>query len=100
MLSKEELEKLSQLAKIRLEPKEIEDFKQKLEGVMGLIDTLKEVDTKGVEPLTSVIDAHARLRKDEVTEKNIDDTLFDNVPKATKDMAKEIKCFVVPKMVE
>ena len=100
MLTKEELDKLSRLSKIRLKPEEAKDFCAKLKGVMDMIDTLKEVDVEGIEPLTSVVDASARLRKDEVTEKNIDTELFSNNPGSTKDMAKEIKCFVVPKMVE
>lgn len=100
MLSKEEVEKLSHLSKIRLSDKEVQDFCDKLKGVMEMIDTLKEVDVEGVEPLTSVVDASARLRKDEVTEKNIDAEIFSNAPGSTKDTAKEIKCFVVPKMVE
>lgn len=100
MLSKEEIEKLSHLSKIRLNPEESQDFCDKLKGVMDMIDTLKEVDVEGVEPLTSVVDASARMRKDEVTEKNIDTELFLNAPGPTGDMAREIKCFVVPKMVE
>lgn len=100
MLSKEEIEKLSHLSQIRLKPEEVDDFCNKLKGVMEMIDTLKEVDVEGVEPLTSVVDASARLRKDEVTEQNIDEALFSNAPGSTKELAKEIKCFVVPKMVE
>jgi aspartyl-tRNA(Asn)/glutamyl-tRNA(Gln) amidotransferase subunit C len=100
MLTKEELEKLSRLSKIRFKPEDAEDFCRKLKGVMAMIDTLKDVDVEGVEPLTSVVDASARMRKDEVTEKNIDTQLFSNAPGSTRDMAREIKCFVVPKMVE
>ena len=100
MLTKEEVEKLSHLSKIRLKLDQVDDFCNKLKGVMEMIDTLKEVDVEGVEPLTSVVDTSARMRGDEVTEKNIDTDLFANAPGSTSEMAKEIKCFVVPKMVE
>jgi len=100
MLSKEELEKLSHLSKIRLSEAEKGDFCQKLRSTMDMIENLGEVDTKGVEPLNSVIDASARFRADEVSETNIDAELFSNAPSGTDKMAKEIKFFVVPKMVE
>ena len=42
-----------------------------------------------------------KLAKDEVTEGNIQEDLFKNVPAGDKsNLAKEIKCFIVPKMVE
>lgn len=100
MISLDNIKKLSHLAKIKLDEKEAKDLQVKLSGIMNMIDTLKEVDTKGIEPLTSVVDATSRLREDEVNDGNIQYDLFKNAPGRAANLAKEIKCFVVPKVVE
>jgi len=41
-----------------------------------------------------------RTRKDEVNIGNISEQLFAGVPQKSAELAKEVKCFIVPKMVE
>ena len=67
---------------------------------MDMIDELNEVNCDNIEPLTSVSDMTQRTRSDEVMMENTVDDLFANVPGVNKDFAKEIKCFIVPKVVE
>ena len=43
---------------------------------------------------------YQRTREDEVTAGDIADQLFANVPAKNAEFAKEVKCFIVPKMVE
>jgi aspartyl-tRNA(Asn)/glutamyl-tRNA(Gln) amidotransferase subunit C len=100
MISLDDIKKLSHLAKIKLNGKEANDLQVKLSDIMGMIDSLKEVDTEGIVPLTSVVDATNRLREDEVNDGDIQENLFKNAPGKNADLAKEIKCFVVPKVVE
>ena len=100
MISLEEIKQLSRLCKIKFTDDEIQDVRSKLSNVIKLIEQLKEVNTDGVEPLTSVVDAKLKLREDKVTDGNIEDELFANVPGSSASLAKEIKCFVVPKVVE
>lgn len=100
MINIDEVKKLSHLAKLKLDDKEVTELQTNLSSIMDMIDALKEVDTENVEPLTSVVDATNRVREDQVNDGDIQDDLFKNAPGKTADLAKEIKCFVVPKVVE
>jgi aspartyl-tRNA(Asn)/glutamyl-tRNA(Gln) amidotransferase subunit C len=100
MLDLVQVKKLSRLSRIKLPENEMEGFITKLQNVMDMIATLEEVNTDGVEPLTSAVRAHLYTREDKVTDGGIEDQLFANVPGKSASLAKEIKCFVVPKVVE
>jgi hypothetical protein len=43
---------------------------------------------------------YQRTRIDEVKVGNISEQLFVNLSQQNSDLAKEVKCFIVPKMVE
>ena len=96
----EEIKQLSRLSKIKFAENEIDAFLSKLQNVIGLINQLQHVDTEGIQPLTSVVDTKIYTREDKVTDGGIEDDLFMNVPGKSADLAREIKCFIVPKMVE
>lgn len=100
MIDRDTIKKLSKLTKINLPDNEEAAFIAKLQNVINMIDTLQEVDTEGVEPLTSVVHAKLYQRKDEVSDGGIAEQLFINVPGSSATLAREIKCFVVPKVVE
>ena len=100
MISNEELKKLQRLAKLDFSDSELEDFSHKLASVVGMIDKLQEVDCKGVEPLRSVCDMHQRMREDKIETSDLSEDLFKNVPEKGSEIAKEVKCFVVPKVIE
>jgi len=94
------IKKLSKLAKINLPANEVDGFISKLQSVVNMIDSLKEVDTEGIEPLTSAVQASLYLREDKVTDGGIVEDLFSNVPGSSGSLAQEIKCYIVPKVVE
>jgi aspartyl/glutamyl-tRNA(Asn/Gln) amidotransferase C subunit len=71
-----------------------------LSRIMEMIDTLKEVDTEHAEPLTSVLNSSQRVREDQVTVQNIQSKLFANIPGKDAEFAREVSCFIVPKVVE
>ncbi len=100
MITKKELEKLQKLSKLSFSEDELSDFSKKLNSVVVMIDSLTEVSCQDVEPLRSVCDMNQRTRKDEVKIGNISEQLFANVPQKSAELAKEVKCFIVPKMVE
>lgn len=100
MIDSEAIKKLSKLTKIKLPQDEEAAFISQLQNVIEMIDTLQEVDTEGVEPLTSVVNAKLYRREDKVTDGGIAEKLFLNVPGDSASLAKEVKCFVVPKVVE
>jgi len=100
MITDTELQKLQKLAKLNFTEAESKTFALKLRSVMDMIDELQKVDCSEVEPLRSVCDMDQRMRADEVKISDISDGLFKNIPDKGADFAKEVKCFVVPKVIE
>lgn len=100
MITDTELQKLQKLAKLNFTEAESKTFLLKLSSVMGMIDELQKVDCFEVKPLRSVCDMDQRMCADEVKISDISDDLFKNIPEKGAEFAKEIKCFVVPKVIE
>ncbi len=61
--------------------------------IQEYIDLLKEVDTKGVEPLTHVLERENVFREDEVTNIDQREKMLANAPQSKEGM------FVVPKTI-
>ncbi|HJD55320.1 MAG TPA: Asp-tRNA(Asn)/Glu-tRNA(Gln) amidotransferase subunit GatC [Rickettsia endosymbiont of Pyrocoelia pectoralis] len=100
MITKEEVKKIAKLARLKFEEDKVEEFSSRLSSIMDMIDILNEIDCSDVKPLTSVCDMHARMRADEVTSKDLSNELFDNVQGNSRQLAKEVKYFITPKVVE
>lgn len=86
--------KIASLARLRVEDSEKAGYAAKINGIMKWIEQLGEVKTDGVEPLANVSEITLRLRKDEVTDGNIQEDVLANAPEATSGF------FAVPKIVE
>jgi len=86
--------KVARLAGIARPAEGLEALAQELNGIMTWIERLAEVDTDGVEPLTSVVHAGLPLREDVVTMGGDASIVTANAPKSTGGF------FVVPKVVE
>lgn len=71
-LSPDEIQRLARLARLAVDPVEIEPLRAQLNRVLGLIDEMRAVDTAGVEPMSHAVavepGAGRSLRADEVTE--------------------------------
>lgn len=65
-LTKEQVEHIAQLARLKLSAKEIETFTHDLSVILDYVDQLKTVDTEGVEPQQQFIEAENVFREDEV----------------------------------
>lgn len=88
------VEKIARLARIKVTDAEKEKFSQELTDIMQWIEQLQDVDTEGVEPMTSVVDMTLHQRKDEITDGNIQQKVLANAPETAENF------FVVPKVVE
>lgn len=64
MLSKKDLERLAELARIELKKSEEEKLLADLEKILGHFEELKEVNTEGVAPLSGGTFVKNVLRKD------------------------------------
>lgn len=93
-IDKETVRKVARLARIRVPEAEMEQLTNELGKIVGWIDQLQEVNTDGVEPLTSVVDASQYLRADVVTDGGYQDAVLQNAPESAAGF------FVVPKVVE
>lgn len=100
MINIDDIRKTSRLAKIDFSDDHMSDFLKDLNSIMQMIDSLQEVDCSEVVPLRSVLDMHQRLAEDVVSEDGIANQLFQNIPEGGAELAKEVKCFIVPKVVE
>jgi aspartyl-tRNA(Asn)/glutamyl-tRNA(Gln) amidotransferase subunit C len=93
-VTKEDVRKVARLSRIAVEDARLETLAGELNGILGWIDQLNEVDVEGVEPMTSVVEAVMPMREDVVTDGDKVDEILANAPKSDDGF------FVVPKAVE
>ena len=65
-----------------------------LSSIIKFIEKLNKLNTDAIKPLTSIIDASLKFRKDEILEGKIREQILKNSPE------KNDEFFVVPKVVE
>ncbi len=82
------------LARIEVPDAELPQLAEQLTAILGFVEQLGEVDTQGVEPMTSVTDMAMRWRDDVVTDGGIQQKVLANAPDAIEGF------FTVPKVVE
>ena len=93
-VTKDDVRKVARLSRIAVDEAHLEELAGELNGILGWIDQLNEVDIDGVEPMTSVVETTLPMREDVVTDGNIPDQVLANAPRT------EDGFFVVPKSVE
>jgi len=86
--------KVARLARIAEPEERLEQLAKELNGIMSWIEQLSEVDTDGVEPMTSAVHMPAPMREDVVTEGGDPQLVLANSPKRSGNF------FVVPKVIE
>ena len=91
IISDETIEYVGILAKLELSEEEKEQAKKDMANMLDYIDTLNELDTCGVEPMSHVFPVNNVFREDVVTNEDDREEILANAPEA-KDGA-----FVVPK---
>ena len=93
-VTKDDVKKVARLSRIAVDDARLETMAGELNGILGWIEQLNEVDVDGVEPMTAVVDSVLAMRADVVTDGDKADQVLANAPKA------EDGFFVVPKAVE
>jgi aspartyl-tRNA(Asn)/glutamyl-tRNA(Gln) amidotransferase subunit C len=86
--------KVARLARIAEPEERLASLAGELNGIIAWIEQLSEVDTDGVEPMTSAEAVSLPLREDVVTDGGDPERVLSNAPKRSGDF------FVVPKVVE
>jgi aspartyl-tRNA(Asn)/glutamyl-tRNA(Gln) amidotransferase subunit C len=64
----EEIEKIAELARIRVADSEVAELTDRIGAILALVDQMQAVDTSGVEPMSNPLNAVQRLRSDTVRE--------------------------------
>ena len=88
------VKRVAKLSRIAVSEDEALRMMGELNGILGFVEQLDEVDVSGVEPLTSVVPSAMRRRADAVTDGGKADDVTANAP------ASEESFFLVPKVVE
>jgi aspartyl-tRNA(Asn)/glutamyl-tRNA(Gln) amidotransferase subunit C len=90
----EDIQKLGELARLRIEPDETDDLLAKLSSILAFVDQLQAADTSHVEPMAHPLDRAQRLRPDEVTETDRRELYQQNAPSVERGL------YLVPKVIE
>ncbi|MEO0696264.1 MAG: Asp-tRNA(Asn)/Glu-tRNA(Gln) amidotransferase subunit GatC [Pseudomonadota bacterium] len=97
-VDKETVRKVAKLARIAIPEDRLEPLSAELNGILGWIEQLNEVDVDGVEAMSSTVEADLPQRVDELQSGPVGggqpDNVVGNAPKT------EDHFFVVPKVVE
>ena len=93
-LTNKDIKKIAKLARIEVDESACESLAVQVGGVISWIEQLSEVDTKNVEPLTSVHQNNLTLAKDVISDGDIVDDVLRNTPHA------KYNYFSVPKVIE
>jgi aspartyl-tRNA(Asn)/glutamyl-tRNA(Gln) amidotransferase subunit C len=86
--------KVARLARIAEPEDRLEPLAQELSRILDWIEQLGEVDTEGVEPMSSPVRTPLPMREDVVTEGGDPERVLANAPRRAGNY------FVVPKVVE
>ncbi len=90
----ETVKKIARLSRLHVEESRHAPLADELNGILGWIEQLNEVDVEGVEPMTSAVDMEAPLRQDDITDGGKRNEVLANAPKSDSGF------YVVPRSVE
>ena len=93
-IDKKTVEDVAHLARIKLEPKELEKLSSQLEHILAFIDKLSSINTENVAPTSHILPINNVLRKDEPKASLPVEKTLKNAPE------KQGNFFVVPKVIE
>ena len=85
---------IAKLARIRVPEDQLDALSGELSNILTWIEQLDELDTEGVEPMTSVVAVELPKRADTVTDGGYPDKVVANAPEAAQAF------FAVPKVIE
>ena len=93
-VDKDTVRRVAKLARIAFPEERLEPMAGELNRILAWVEQLNEVDTKAVEPMTSVVKMSLKAREDVVTDGGVPAAIVQNAPGA------DDHYFVVPKVVE
>lgn len=89
-LSREDVEKVSLLARLQLDDQELDTMTEQLGQIVGYIEQLNELDTENVQPMAHAVEMVNVLADDEVRPSLDREEVLANAPK------RDDECYRVP----
>jgi aspartyl-tRNA(Asn)/glutamyl-tRNA(Gln) amidotransferase subunit C len=93
-ITTQEVEHVAKLARLELSDREKEKLTDQLSNILTYVEKLNELDTKGVEPTSHVLDISNVMRNDEPGESLTQERALANAPE------KAAGHYKVPKIIE
>ena len=94
MLNADDVKTIAWLARIRIDPQDIDGYVRDLGGILDLVDQLDTADTADITPMAHPLDQTQRLRPDRITEQNERELFQSQAPQV------ESGLYLVPKVIE
>ncbi|MBW9066265.1 Asp-tRNA(Asn)/Glu-tRNA(Gln) amidotransferase subunit GatC [Rhizobium herbae] len=88
------VKRVARLARIAVSEEDAGRMTGELNGILGFVEQLSEVNVDGIEPMTSVTPMEMKMRADVVTDGNKAEDIVANAPNEDRNF------FLVPKVVE
>jgi aspartyl-tRNA(Asn)/glutamyl-tRNA(Gln) amidotransferase subunit C len=92
-ITQQEVEQVAKLARLELQPEEVDRITTQLDAILGYVAKLDELDTEGVVATINSQDATNAFREDEVRESLPRDKALGNGPEENGES------FVVPRII-
>lgn len=93
-INRELLDKIAHLARLEFDEKDADKMMKDMTDIVNWVEKLKEVDTEGIEPLTTMSHEINAFREDEVKDHLSHERALRHAPK------KDADYFRVPKVLE
>ncbi|MDT8419393.1 MAG: Asp-tRNA(Asn)/Glu-tRNA(Gln) amidotransferase subunit GatC [Desulfuromonadales bacterium] len=93
-ISRQEIEHVARLARLALEPRELDALTEQMDAVLGYVEKLNELDTEGIVATSHAVPMENAFRPDEVKPSRGVAWALQNAPESSGD------CFKVPKVIE
>ena len=90
MLTREDIEKVSLLGRLRLSEEELATMTEQLQRIVGYVEQLNELNTDGIEPMAHALDMHNVFAEDVQHEHLPREAALANAPK------RDEECYRVP----
>jgi aspartyl-tRNA synthetase len=93
-ISEQEVLHVAKLARLRLSGSEVQTYRKDLNSILAYVESLGDLDTDGVKPMSHVMDTSNIWRDDTPADTGKSEDLLSNAP------VKERGCFKVPRILD
>lgn len=94
MLTSQQVERIARLARIELQPEDLEKMRRELSAILDYMDVLHDLDTSEIPPTAQLLPLENVTRADEISPSLSTEQALRNAPRAEDDL------FRVPPVLE